>query len=337
VTAGVAPIDGQFNVLLSSAGRRVALLRAFQEALEELGLSGAVMAADVSDLSSAFHSGDRAFLVPPCTSEAFIPEMLRICRQHGINLVVPTIDTELPVLATHRSRFADIGTVVAVSSPDVIAIGQDKVRTHAWLIENGLPTIPQVKLQGDDSLPNGWRFPALVKPRAGSAAVGVRVVHDRAELEVATRDGEFVMQALAKGNEYTVDVLTDLGGRFVCAVPRRRIEVRAGEVSKGVTADSPAVIDVARRATNALPGPYAALTFQLFYDEDSGEISVIELNPRFGGGFPLTWEAGGRYPRWIIEEILGLPSTAMADGWRDGILMLRFDDAVFVDARKGRS
>ena len=120
-------------------------------------------------------------------------------------------------------------------------------------------------------------------------------------------------------------------GACVCAVPRRRIEVRAGEVAKAVTTRSAALEQLARDVCEALPGAFGALTIQVFVDDRSGETSIIELNARFGGGFPLSREAGADFPRWILEDLVGLPSTASADGWRDGVVMLRYDAAVFVN------
>jgi carbamoyl-phosphate synthase large subunit len=116
----------------------------------------------------------------------------------------------------------------------------------------------------------------------------------------------------------------------VCAVPRRRIEVRAGEVSKAVTTRSAALERLAADVCAALPGPFGVLTIQVFVDDSSGQLAIIELNARFGGGFPLSREAGADFPRWMLEDLVGLPSTATADRWRDGVVMLRYDAAVFV-------
>jgi carbamoyl-phosphate synthase large subunit len=130
-------------------------------------------------------------------------------------------------------------------------------------------------------------------------------------------------------------VLADRDGRCVCAVPRRRIEVRAGEVSKGVTVRSPRLQDLAARICAALPGAFGTITIQVFVDgepdDPDADLAVIEINARYGGGFPLALEAGAEFPRWQLEELLGLPSTAQADRWRDGLVMLRYDAAVFVD------
>lgn len=274
-----------FNVLISSAGRRVALVEIFRRTLEHLGLSGSVLAADMSRLSSAAHSADRAFLVPPCSSDDFVPSMLEICAANGVGLIVPTLDPELPIYAEHRDRFAEIGTTVAISSPEAVAIAWDKGRTRDWLVANGFPTVHQATPEEVLSGSNGSVFPAVVKPRVGSASIGFSVVNDLLELEFAVRSGGFIVQSLAPGHEHTVDVLVNSSGRAVCAVPRRRIEVRAGEVSKGVTVRSPKLEELARSVCDALPGAYGPITVQIFHDDSSGESNVIEINPRFGGGF----------------------------------------------------
>ena len=319
-----------FTVLVSSAGRRVELLRGFRDALAAAGLAGRVLAADRSWYSSAFHEADEGLLVPSCDEDAFVPAVLDLCEKHAVDLIVPTIDPELPVYAAARERFAGAGVTVAVSGPEAVTIAADKVRTHAWLVETGLPTVRQAGVDVVRADPPGWPFPLVVKPRFGSAGIGVAVVHDAAELDVAARVGEVVVQEVARGREHTIDLLVDRAGRCVSAVPRRRLEVRAGEVSKAVTVRSSALEDVAARLAERLPGAYGPLTVQVFSDEDGG-LAVIEVNARFGGGFPLAREAGADHPRWLVEEVAGLTSTADRGAWRPGLVMLRYDAAVFVD------
>ena len=327
-----------FTVLVSSAGRRVELLRGFRDALAAAGLAGRVLAADRSWYSSAFHEADEGVLVPACDDDAFVPAVLELCDKHAVDLVVPTIDPELPVYAAARERFAAAGVTVAVSGPETVAIAADKVLTHTWLVEHGLPTVRQAGVDVVRADPPGWPFPLVVKPRFGSAGIGVSIVSDPDELDTAARGGEMllarggemVVQEVAPGREHTIDVLVDASGRCVSAVPRRRLEVRAGEVSKAVTVRSPALEDLAARVGSALPGAYGPLTVQVFAAGDGG-LAVIEVNARFGGGFPLAREAGADHPRWLIEEVAGLPSTADAGAWRAGLVMLRYDAAVFVD------
>ena len=322
-----------FNVLISSAGRRVALLRIFREALRELGLRGKVFAADASPVSGAFHDADGSWQAPRCTEPEFVPWMLELCRRERIRLVAPTIDTELPAYASHRDAFAAQGTIVAVSSPETIAIGNDKVRTHAWLTAEGFPTVRQQSAEQALACGGrGWPLPLIVKPRFGSASIGVQRIDNLEQLHVLPRHVEYIVQTIAPGCEYTIDVLVDRRGQCLCAVPRKRLEVRGGEVSKGMTERQESLVSLGSRLAEALPGAYGVLNIQVFWDLAAETASVIEINPRFGGGFPLTWQAGGRYPQWIIEEILGRPSTVSSGDWSDRLLMLRFDDAVFVPA-----
>ncbi len=325
------------RVLISSAGRRVGLMDAFRDALRTLNLPGEVLAADISRTAPAFHKADRAFVIPRCTTEAFIPHMRDLCAREGITLVVPTIDTELMAWAQARQDFAAAGTAVGVSTPDTIAIGGDKLRTHAWLTEQGFPTVDQARPEEVlDGRVDGdrWRYPLLVKPIGGSSSIGVARVTDADDLRLKTRGGGYIVQRIAPGVEYTVSVFVDGQGRARCAVPRRRLEVRNGEVSKGVTTRSPALEDLATRIAEALPGAYGALNVQIFHDAPTDTLSVIELNPRFGGGFPLAAHAGANYAQWLLEDVLGLPSSARPDAWRDGLVMLRYDEAVYLSAQE---
>ena len=323
------------TVLISSAGRRVELLRAFRDTLDGLGTGGRVLAVDCSWYSSAFHEADEAFLVPRCTDPDFVPRLLEICAEHHVDLIVPTLDPELPVYAAARDQFAAIGTTVAISSPEVAAIGGDKQHTHDWLIAGGFPTVQQGSLDDVRADPDAWRFPLIVKPRFGSASIGVGIVNDLAELEQAATAPDALVQTLAQGVEHTIDLLASREGRCLVAIPRKRIEVRAGEVSKAITVRSPQLIELAEKLCAALPGAYGALNVQVFVGDEPGQLAVIEMNARFGGGYPLSYAAGADFPLALVQDALGLPLTAPLEGWQDGLVMLRYDAAVFVTDQEG--
>jgi carbamoyl-phosphate synthase large subunit len=341
------------TILISSAGRRVELLRAFRQTLTALapanGASfGRVLAVDSSWYSSAFHDADQAFLVPRCTDPDFVPVMVDLCTRNQVQLIVPTIDTELPVYAAASDEFAAVGTTVAISAPEVVAIAADKVHTHNWLTGAGFPTVMQGTITDVRTDPVNWRFPLIVKPRFGSASKGVTVLADLADLErliahwrklSADSDPyrDLVVQSVAGGAEYTVDVLvmrdrsaSSAGGLCITAVPRRRIEVRAGEVSKAITVRSPVLIELAEKLCSALPGAYGPLNIQMFLDSESGKVAVIEINARFGGGYPLSFAAGANFPLALIHEASGMPAPPVPE-WREKLVMLRYDAAVFVE------
>jgi len=320
------------NVCLSSAGRRVALLECFRSAMRGLGLNGRVFAVDCSRSAPAFHLADAAWTVPACSSPEFVRAMLELCGRERIGLVVPTIDTELAAYARHLADFAAIGVTAAVSGPETVAIAADKLATHRWLVANGFPTVRQALAQEVIGSPQGWSFPLIAKPRGGSAGMGVICVRSLAALEMAANErDDLVIQEIAPGSEHTVNVYVDRAGRCRCTVPHRRLEVRHGEVSKALTVKHQGLMGLAQRLAETLPDAYGALNIQCFVTD--GDISIIEINPRFGGGYPLAQAAGADFPRWLIQETAGLPLDAPSGGsadWQDDLAMLRYDEAVFV-------
>jgi carbamoyl-phosphate synthase large subunit len=280
--------------------------------------------------SGAFHDCDAGFIVPRCTSAEFIPRMLELCRQESVKLLIPTIDTELPAYAAHRAEFAAIGTTVCISSEDTIKIGKDKKATHEWLMAQNFPTVRQALPEQVLSQPEAWKYPLIAKPTAGSSSIGVCRVRDAKELQVVTAGGDYIVQTLATGVEHTVDVFLNRRGQALCAVPRRRLETRAGEVSKGLTVRHPALQALASEIAERLPGGYGTLNVQIFADDERDTLQVIEINTRFGGGYPLSHEAGAKFANWLVQETTGADVSSAFDDWRSGLVMLRYDAAVFV-------
>lgn len=318
------------SVLISSAGRRVGLVNIFREALREAGVGGRVVAVDASPMSAAYVAADSRHLVPSCLDPKFVPAVLEVCREERVCLIVPTIDTELPVYAAAREEFAEEGVLVAVSSPETIAISADKQTTHAFLREHGLPTVDQATVAEVQADPTAWPYPLVVKPVAGSASTGVQVVEDDVAFAAAVAQGDVTVQRLALGQEYTIDCLIGPAGNLLESVPRARLEVRAGEVSKAVTVRMPVLTALAERVCAALPGAFGVLNLQLFHDEATDDSRIIEINPRFGGGFPLAHRAGVGFAQWLVETAWDLEPTADLR-WTDGLVMLRYDEAVFFE------
>jgi carbamoyl-phosphate synthase large subunit len=313
------------NVLICSAGRRVGLLECFRLALDGMAGRGKIIAADACDTAPALHFADETCRTPRCDHPQFIPSLLEACAAHRVDAIVPTIDTELAVLAAHRDELQRGGAGLWLSSLETIEICADKRRTNRWLRGNGFPAVSQFTpleaLQQQPCIP----FPLIAKPPRGSASLGVRRLNRRIELE-ACLEQDLIVETVAPGDEYTVHVWAGAEGRALCAVPCRRLEVRAGEVSKGRTEKHAGLMRLASDVVDALPGCRGAVNVQIFLDA-SGAMHVIEINPRFGGGYPLVDRAGAPFARWMLD-----PSTGPAryyDGWIDGLTMLRYDSAVY--------
>jgi carbamoyl-phosphate synthase large subunit len=322
--------------MISSAGRRVGLLESFRESLNNIGITGRIIAVDATEFSAAGQLADELYVVPKCSDPAFIPQILEICRLENIHLIVPTIDTELRYYAEARHSFEEIRAIVAVSDPATIAICEDKVFTHEWLLSNGFPaprqSTPRDALQNQSE----WEFPVVVKPRNGSASLGVQVIDSPQELLCVAGTPSLILQECIRGQEFTVNVFVDRRGRCLCAIPHLRMEVRGGEVSKGVTVRHRAMIYLIRNVVEALPGAFGAMNVQCFLTPDD-EIRIIEINARFGGGYPLAHRAGATISRWLLEDALGIEPTGPFDSWQEGLVMLRYDQPIFFESGKSRA
>ena len=317
------------SVLFTSAGRRVELVNCFTAAARELGISLSTHACDLDpDLSAACHVASRSFAVPPVDAPDYIDTLLEYCAANTIDLLVPTIDPELYPLALARQKFADVGTKVHVSGPATIEIVRDKARTIEVLQQHGVP-VPRTGLaEAARDRPEDWDWPVFIKPSGGSASRGIAIVESPEQI-AASYDEPMILQQLLRGDEYTINMMIDGNGALVSAIPHRRLSVRAGEVEKGVTVRRPDIEDIAEKIARALPDPEGVMCFQLIDDERTGP-RVFEINARFGGGYPLADRAGARFAERLLHQLRS--GTEWEDSqWKEGVKMLRYDAAVFLD------
>jgi carbamoyl-phosphate synthase large subunit len=297
--------------------------------LDKLGLQGTIVTSDLKNNAPAAFVGDLHVLTPPVADPNYIPALERICGNHAIKLLIPLTDTEIGTLTQHKERFRDLGTKLMVGTIETNDICLDKRSTYQFFKRIGVATPevfdPDALLRCD-----GTSYPLMLKPVQGSSSVGVTKIRSAAELEFFSKYiRNPIVQEFIVGDEYTLDILVDFQGRARCVVPRLRIETRAGEVSKGLTVKHEGLIRAGIHVAESLPGAIGCVTVQAFLTANQ-EIKFIEINPRFGGGFPLAAQAGADFPKWMIEMCLGRESDIALDGWRDGLAMLRFDEAVFV-------
>ncbi|MEZ5924591.1 MAG: ATP-grasp domain-containing protein [Hyphomicrobiaceae bacterium] len=319
------------NILFEAAGRRVSLVKAFRRALDETGLAGKTIAVNSDRRAAALYVADVAELAPRVSAPNYIEALLGLCRKHEASLLVPLIDPALPRLAAHHADFAALGTRLIVSSPETIAIGANKVATGNFFRTNGFRT-PHVLSKGEIEALRSGDFPVFAKPAEGSSSIGADAVRDAEELNVRrAADPSLVVMELVRGEEYTIDVYVDFQGVPRCAVPRLRLETRAGEISKGLTVRDETLIALSLDVVRKLPGAIGCITLQAFKVADGGFV-FIEINPRFGGGYPLSRHAGADYPRWMIEEAAGrVPDFDLGRAFRANLGMLRYDDEIIVD------
>lgn len=315
------------NILITSAGQRVSLVQAFQTELTKLVPNGKVLTVDLNPiLAPACHVADGYFQVPRVTDKNYIDTLLQICLENQIKLIVPTIDTELLILSEHHELFKNHGIAISISDAELIRKCRDKRLTHDLFTEYGID-IPR---QFDrDNL----QFPLFAKPYNGSLSKGIFVAKSAVDLtEENLNNPELLfMQYISpeEYDEYTVDCYFDKHSVLKCVVPRKRIFVRAGEINKGVTKKNQ-IIDVLTEKLSHLKGARGCITVQVFYHKTQFNVLGIEINPRFGGGYPLSYLARANYPQWLIKEYFFNETIPVFGDWEDNLLMLRYDAEVLV-------
>jgi len=329
-SSGRAGRKCDFSILFTCIGRRVSLLGSFRKAARRLGINADMLGTDTTRLSPALQLCDKGFLVKPVTHRGYIGQLLRIVKDNDVKLLVPTVDLDLKVLSHNKGRFAQAGCRVLVSDPEVVDICQDKRKTFRFLVANGFDTPNTVTVKTALARKNA-SWPCFVKPWDGYASRGNAVVRNRRELLFfARRIPNPIVQEFVNGTEHTCDVYVDSGLKVRCVVPRKRIEVRSGEVSKGQTAKNPLIMKRAAELVEKLGAGPGVVTIQLFVT-GRNSIKFIEINPRFGGGVPLSIKAGADFPRWILQELVGRKPAIRFDGFKDNLVMLRYDGEVWLE------
>ena len=323
-------------VLFTCIGRRVSLLNSFRRAARQLKINASFFGTDTDELSSALQLCDKGFLVKPTTHPGYIKQLLSIVKANRVKLLVPTVDLDLKRLARNKPKFAAMGCRVLVSTPQVVDICQDKRKTYRFLLKNGFDTPLTISIAS--ALSRGkLDWPCFLKPWDGYASRGNAIVKNRKELLFfAKRIPNVICQEFIRGTEHTCDVYVDFNMKVRCVVPRKRIEVRAGEVSKGQVVKNHHIMNEAARLVETLGAGPGVITLQLFLTADD-KVKFIEINPRFGGGAPLSIKAGANFPKWILQELLSRKPNIRFDGFKNNLIMLRYDSEVWIENSQSRT
>lgn len=315
------------NILVTSAGKRVELVKAIKNTAGAiLGSSVKVYTTDMNPvMAPTGYVSDECIKVPRVTDKSY-PQILRdICDKYSIGLLIPTIDTELLLLSELYDEFKMQGTHIAISDTTFIHKCRDKRLINDFFEQHDI----RIPSPVDKHNPT---FPCFAKPYDGSLSANIHLLRSSEDLTKEISDDpklmfmEYVDKSIYK--EFTVDMYYGIDGKVKSIVPRERIEIRAGEINKGVTRKN-AIIAYLRSRLSLLDGVRGVICMQLFYDETSGDIKAIEINPRFGGGYPLSYEAGANFIEYLIREYLLGQKLEYDESWRDNLLMLRYDAAVF--------
>ena len=299
-------------VLFTCAGQRVDIVTAFRRA------GATAVAVDVNPLAPALYHADRKALAPRIDDPGYIAALRALVESHGVSLIVPLTDLDHLVLASARE---ELGVTLLLAGPETIALCEDKFLAHGFFEEHGIPTPPTWL---PDALPAELTFPVLVKARRGFGSRHIYKATDQTELDffLAHTTADSMIQQVCSGTEFSIDVFCDLKGRCLNAIPRTMIESKGGESIKGATIKDWDLIEHGRAVAEQL-GIVGPANIQCFREPD-GSLPVTDVNPRFGGGFPLPTAAGSRYPELAIALANGEHPEPRLGEFREGIVMTRF-------------
>jgi carbamoyl-phosphate synthase large subunit len=308
------------GVLFTCAGQRVDIVAAFKRA------GAHTVAADLNRLAPALYYADAHAFVPRVDDPEYVPTLRALVREHDLSLIVPLTDLDHGVLSRAKD---ELGALVLLPKPEVVDALADKWLAHLLFVEHGIGS-PDTWLPAD--VPADVEFPVLVKARQGFGSRGIYHCKDRRELEFfldySTEDS--MVQSCCRGEEFSIDVFSDLDSRCLNAVPRTMIESKGGESIKGMTIADNELIEVGRSVSETL-GLVGPANIQCFREPD-GTHRITDINPRFGGAFPLPTAAGSRYPELALAIAAGERPEPQLGDFRAGLYMTRFFSELVLSA-----
>lgn len=312
------------NILLSSAGRRTYLVNWFRDALNG---AGEVHASNSDASATALAAADKGVVAPLIYSPDYIPFMLNYCAENGIGAIIPLFDVDVPVLAENRARFEEIGCLPIVAPVEFARACSDKLSAARLLKAEGIRT-PETYIGSGEYLAaiveGKERFPAFIKPRWGMGSIGLAKAYNEMELNVlcgvvqrevkdsylryesssVEADQSVIVQPSLLGKEYGMDVVCDLEGSYRGCVVRRKLAMRAGETDVAeIMEPDERFIELAQRLAciSRHPGNMDVDVFDV-----DGDLFVLEMNARFGGGYPFSHAAGIDLPSALVAWLRGV-------------------------------
>jgi carbamoyl-phosphate synthase large subunit len=314
-----------YNILLLSAGRRVELVQCFKKAARKLNIQSDIIAADCQGTAPALYFADKKEIVPKIGDPGYLDKIIELCNQDDIALIVPTIDTELLLLAKYKEKIEnETRAKLLISDLNVVEICRDKVKTQSFLEKHRFLA---PKMLTDDELANTdqIRFPLFIKPKDGSSSIQAYKVHNAYELALYRRVVKSpIVQEFIEGEEYTIDAFMDFQSNVITVVPRLRLAVRSGEISKGKIVKDRAIINETKKLLEILR-PIGHITIQCIKTRRG--IEFIEINPRFGGGAPMSIASGADSCENLYRLLMG-QTLEYNENYRDNLLFLRFDQSI---------
>ena len=312
------------SILITSAGRRVELIKLFQKAKKGILNNAEIITTDLNVRTApACFFSDKSFNICHASNESYVDDLLNICLKNNIKLVIPTIDTELIKLSESSENFAKKGINIVISEKFFIKKCRNKLHTSSMLnyFDIKMPYIINKKK---------LTFPCFMKPISGSSSKGIKKIFSKEQLSISEKkDPNNFFQELIPEDwiEYTADLYYSKNSDLISCVTRERIDIRGGEINKGIIRRD-GVYEFLTTHLSSFPGAKGVITIQLFCNKLRNEFLVIEINPRFAGGYPMSHASGVDYPSLLIKEYILDIKPKIFNDWKSDIFCMRYDSMI---------
>ena len=309
------------NILILSCGTRCLLVDYFMN--RESGFDKVVV-TDCSANSPALYRADKYYIVPRMSEPNYLPKLFNICELEGIDAVLPLQEDELILIADHAEEFKNRNVLPIISSLELVNLCRDKYSFYKKMEEIGVLSIPTGLVENKDEIIERYGFPIFMKPRCGAGSVSNMLVNNASLIDanVENHDEEFIVQPYIDGQEYGVNFYVDfLTGELTDLFIMEKIRMRAGETEKSMSVHDDEIERIVKTLCEKLPfrGP-----IDMDIMRRNNEYYVLEVNPRFGGGYPHTYSCGVDFIRKIAQNAAGIPNNVNQTEYEDGIVAFRY-------------
>lgn len=337
------------NILFTCAGRRNYLINYFKEALAGKGL---ILAADSQLTAPALLDADVAIQVPSIYDKNYVDKLKELIKTHQVDAIISLNDLELPILAEHKDELEALGAKVIVSDTGIIDIAFDKYKTYTFFKSIGVGT-PKTYLTVEEVIEavnsGELHYPLIIKPRWGSASIAIDIAENEAELKLAYQlqrlkveksilkdasaadiERSILIQEKIDGDEYGIDILNDFEGKYYGSFIRKKMAMRSGETDKAVSVIND---DFSRTAQIIAENTKHIGNMDCDFFVKDGRLYYLEMNPRFGGGYPFSHEAGINTPAIYLAWLNGEKDVDRFNNFVAGKMYSKYDQMMPINIK----
>ncbi len=318
------------NILITSCGRRTQLIKYFKNEFKGIGN---VVVTDCDELAPALYFADKFYITNKINDINYINDLIEICKKENIKGIMSLIDPELSLLAKNKEKFKEIGVELIGSNYEATELCFDKYEFFKFLNENNFKCAKTyISLEDFKKDYNDGKisFPVFIKPRTGSASLGINKVDFIEHLELLYKlFPNMIIQEFIPGQEYGVDCYIDLVSSEVISIfAKKKIKMRSGETDKAVSIKNEKLFNIIEELVRKL-NLRGTVDIDVF--ESNGEWIISEINPRFGGGHLLAYKCKENYPQFIINNLNNNKNKPNIGSYQEGKYMLKHDTLLVRD------